>query len=221
MLDVSPDEWDQLLIRGWRRFGPVYFRPACKGCTQCVSLRIPTAGFRPSRSQRRASKASSRYTAVVGPPRIDAERLNLYHAWHSSRERDRGWPASPIDAKEYFLQFAYPHACAREVAYYEQTPRGSRLVGIGICDESRLGWSAAYFFYSPDAAEHSLGTANVLFQIEWAQRRNIPHVYLGYCVSSCASLRYKANFRPHEILVGRPGIGEEPRWMGDGSTHQR
>jgi arginine-tRNA-protein transferase len=26
-------------------------------------------------------------------------------------------------------------------------------------------------------------------------------------------MRYKATFRPHELLLGRPGPEEEPRWV--------
>ena len=32
MLDVTESEMDALLERGWRRFGPIYFRPACAAC---------------------------------------------------------------------------------------------------------------------------------------------------------------------------------------------
>ena len=35
LVDVTPAELDAMLARGWRRFGPVYFRPACEGCGEC------------------------------------------------------------------------------------------------------------------------------------------------------------------------------------------
>jgi leucyl-tRNA---protein transferase len=37
-------------------------------------------------------------------------------------------------------------------------------------------------------------------------------MYLGYRVSACASLKYKAAFHPQEVLMGRPLDFEEPRW---------
>src|SRR5271169_3996972 len=86
MLDVSPDELDALLERGWRRFGPIYFRPACAACTECVSLRVAVDRFEPSKSQRRSARACSRLRRVVGPPRVDDERLALYASWHAGRE---------------------------------------------------------------------------------------------------------------------------------------
>ena len=213
MTDVTPEEYERLLVRGWRRFGPVYFRPACQACTQCVSLRIPTATFQPNRSQRRARAACDFLRVVVGPPRVDEERLALYHAWHAEREQTREWSASPLDARGYYSQFAFPHPCAREVAYYDDTAEGGpRLVGLGICDEMPHAWSAVYFFYDPAYARLSPGTANIVFQVELARARGIEHVYLGYRVQDCVSLRYKGGFGPHELLEGRPAPEQSPRW---------
>ncbi|HYH96927.1 arginyltransferase [Hyalangium sp.] len=214
MMDVTASEFEAMLSRGWRRFGPVYFRPACQACSECVTLRIPTATFSPNRSQRRARAACARFRVVVGSPKVDAERLALYHAWHGWREKSREWQASELTAREYFIQFAFPHPCAREVAWYDdEAEQGPRLIAIGLCDETYDSWSAAYFFYHPDYAQFSLGTANVVKQVEIALERGLPHLYLGYRVKGCASLRYKGTFRPHELLEGRPGPTEEPRWQ--------
>jgi arginine-tRNA-protein transferase len=214
MRDVTPEEYERMLVRGWRRFGPLYFRPACRACMQCVSLRIPTDTFQPNRSQRRARAACAHFRVEVGTPQVDEQRLALYRSWHAERERTREWDASPLGLREYFLQFAFPHPSAREVAWYDDTARGGpRLVGLGICDETPHAWSAVYFFYDPAYARFSLGSANVVFQVELARARGIPHLYLGYRVQGCASLRYKGTFRPHELLEGRPGQEETPRWL--------
>jgi arginyl-tRNA--protein-N-Asp/Glu arginylyltransferase len=206
--DVSAQELEALLERGWRRFGPVYFRPVCRGCKECVSLRIPTASFRPNRSQRRARAASAHWRVEVGAPRVDGQRLALYRAWHAEREEHRDWEPSPLDARSYHLQFSFPHPSAREVTYWD----GTQLVGVGLCDETPRAWSAIYFFYAPAYARSSPGTTNVLVQVELARARGIPYVYLGYRVRGCASLRYKAAFRPHELLESRPGPGEAAEW---------
>jgi arginine-tRNA-protein transferase len=212
MVNVSPEELDSLLERGWRRFGPDYFRPACGGCSDCVPTRLPVADFAPTKSQRRAHRKAAGLRVVLGPPEVDEERLALYHAWHGDREAAREWSPSALDTQEYQLQFAFPHPAAREVAYYDDEA-GGRLVGVGICDETPRAFSLVYFFYDPAYRERSLGVANVVVSIEIARARGLPHVYLGYRVSACPSLVYKASFGPREELQGWPAPREVPRWV--------
>src|SRR5271165_6204457 len=109
MLDVTPPELDGLLERGWRRFGPMYFRPACTGCGECVSLRVLSGAFTPSKSQRRAARACQGLRRVVGAPRVDDARLDLYSRWHAEREDRRGWERNPQSRERYALEFAFPH----------------------------------------------------------------------------------------------------------------
>ena len=118
-----PTRWTLLLERGWRRFGPIYFRPACASCTECVSLRVLADRFEPSKSQRRAARACSRLRRVVGPPRVDDERLALYARWHAGRESARGWQPNGQTPERYSLEFAFPHPCAREAAFYDDERR--------------------------------------------------------------------------------------------------
>jgi len=209
-VDVTPPELEAMLERGWRRFGPDYFRPACRDCSECVPTRVPVAAFHPSKSQRRAARGLDDFVIRVGPPRFDDERLSLYHAWHASREGARGWDAAFLTEKAYRIQFTFPHPAAREITFTD--PSTGRLVGVGLCDETPHAWSAIYFFYDPTFARASLGTMNVLAQLRIAERRGIPHVYLGYRVEACASLAYKANYRPQERLVGWPEMDEAPVW---------
>ena len=51
---LSPEEYEQKMNEGWRKFGPVLFRPVCEVCQECRPIRISVAEFSPSRSQRRA-----------------------------------------------------------------------------------------------------------------------------------------------------------------------
>jgi arginine-tRNA-protein transferase len=212
MLDVGPDELDRLLERGWRRFGPDYFRPSCPSCSKCVPIRIPVASFAPTKSQRRARRKAEGLRLTVGPPLVDAERLALYHRWHKEREAAREWAPSALDASEYALQFAFPHPCAREVAFFDDEA-GGKLVGVGLCDEAPRAWSLVYFFFDPAYAHRSLGIANVVLGVEIAATRDIPYVYLGYSVAECASLRYKSAFGPREELQGWPKASEAPCWV--------
>jgi arginine-tRNA-protein transferase len=113
------------------------------------------------------------------------------------------------------MEFAFPHPCAREAAFYDDAA-GGRLVGVGLFDETPRALSAAFFFYDPDYARSGLGTANVVSLVDEARRAGREYVYLGYRVEGCASLRYKATFAPHELLRERPALDEPVRWHRGG-----
>lgn len=210
-VDVTAEELEPMLARGWRRFGPVYFRPACIGCGECVTLRVDVATFAPRKSQRRAAKNAARLRRVVGPPIVDDERLALYHRWHQQRETAKGWEPTAIDPERYAMDFAFPHPAAREAAFRDPAD-GDRLLGLGIFDETPHALSAVYFFWDPVLAPSSLGVANVVTLIDDARAKGLPHVYLGYRVLGCPSLVYKGSYGPHELLVGRPDEREPPTW---------
>jgi arginine-tRNA-protein transferase len=202
MLDVTAAETEAMLEQGWRRFGPIYFRPACAGCSSCVSLRVLVDRFAPRKSQRRAARHAASLRREVSAPIVDDARLALYAKWHAVREERRGWDANPQSRDRYALEFAFPHPCAREASFYDDE-QGGRLVAVGLFDATPRALSAAFFFHDPDYARYSLGSANVLALIDDARASGRPHVYLGYRVEGCASLEYKATFRPHELLSER------------------
>ena len=208
MTGVTPAELDGLLERGWRRFGPVYFRPVCATCDECVSVRVPVATFSPSPNLRRIMRRAAHLRLEVGEPVVDEERLDLYRRWHESREEARGWKPDRIGVESYAMQFCFPHAAAREFSFWD----GEELVAVGIADETPHALSAVYCYYDPEHRHLSLGTCNVLRCLEYARHRRLAYVYLGYRVEGCASLEYKGRFRPQERLRGRVDPPQFARW---------
>jgi len=185
------------LQAGWRRFGPVMFRPECATCRSCQSLRLPVADFRPSDSQRRVWKRNDADIDLrVGDPFVDPERLELFSAFHQHGHETKGWPAPDDDeAKlEFYMRNPFP---TEEWSYW----LGGRLVGLGYVDALPQGLSAIYFVHDPRHHRRSLGTFNILKMLEAARQRHVPHVYLGYYVDGCRSLEYKARFHPNEMLI--------------------
>jgi arginine-tRNA-protein transferase len=217
LLDVTPQEADALLDRGWRHFGPGWFRPVCRGCGACLSTRILAREFAPSRSQRRVLRRAQRLRVELRPPSYDRVRLALFHAWQDDRIATRGWERAPLTAKDYWMRFAFTAAFARELAYYDDDA-GGRLVMVSICDQTPNAWSAVFCFYDPAYARISPGIANILKILELARAQGQRHVYLGYCVLACPSLCYKDAFRPHETLVGLPRDDEPPGWVPSHGT---
>jgi len=171
-------------------------------------VRVPVANFAPSASLKRVARRTAHLRLEVGAPAVDDVRLSLYRRWHADREAERGWKRDSIGVESYAMQFCFPHAAAREFSYWE----GERLLAVGIADETPHALSAVYCFHDPARARLSLGTCNVLRSIEYARLRGLTHVYLGYRVEGCESLRYKARFQPQERLLGRVENGADPLW---------
>ena len=195
---LKPSEYLQRMERGWRRFGFTLFRPQCSGCVACQSLRVPTATFRPSRSQRRARQLNDgTITLTIGKPAVTRAKLRLYDRFHAFQSDCKGWARhSAKDPGSYRSSFVENPFVTEEWCYW----LGPELVAVGYVDVLPGGMSAIYFFYDPAQRPRSLGTLNVLSILDEAARRGIPYVYLGYYVRGCESLEYKANFQPNEVL---------------------
>src|SRR3978361_1213626 len=48
--------YEQFMDAGFRRGGRLVYQPTCKGCRQCMSIRVPVEAFRPDKSQRRCQR---------------------------------------------------------------------------------------------------------------------------------------------------------------------
>ena len=196
---LTVEEYGELMLAGWRRFGRALFRPVCVGCDECRPIRVVVAEFRPNSSQKRARKANDgEVTLRVGVPSVTAEKLALYDKYHGFQHGHQGWPdRGTKDAGSYAEAFVDQPFPVQEWCYF----LGDRLVGVGYVDALPVGLSAIYFFYDPAERSRSLGTFNVLKILASAAERGDSYAYLGYHVEGCRSLEYKANFRPFERLV--------------------
>jgi leucyl-tRNA---protein transferase len=182
------------LQQGWRRFGATIFRPECRSCMACQSLRVPVGMFQPTESQRRVwSRNRTAVEMKIGEPTFSPEREDLLRRFHQFGHETKGWPGDRAGL-EFFLDNPFR---TEEWSYW----LGERLVGVGYVDALAEGLSAIYFFHDPDESRRSLGTLNILTMIERAKERRLPHVYLGYYVDGCRSLEYKRRFAPNEVLT--------------------
>jgi len=187
---------DRRLAAGQRRHGALVYEPRCPDCDACISLRVLVDQFQPTASQRRVwQRGQANLTVQIGRPVVDQARLNLLNQ-HSEW---RGWRGEPdeVSAEFYEQIFVCSLFYSREITYYV----GSRLVAVAICDQGTEGVSAVYTFYDPAFAKWSLGTYSVLYQLQYCRTHGVPYLYLGYYVADCPSLRYKANFRPHQRKI--------------------
>ena len=204
------EDYERMLERGWRRFGRVFFRPACEGCQECRSLRVDVAAFRPNRSMRRTARQNQDLEMVLRPPSITQQHLRLYQRYHQDMSQRRGWPGKDISPVDYFQTFVEGgEGFAHELLFLDR----DRLLAVALVDLLPRAISAVYCFYEPTLRKRSLGVFSVLEQVGLARERGAPYLYLGYWVAGNASMRYKANYHPHQILAGRPAASEEPTWL--------
>ncbi len=188
----DPDLYATLLARGFRRTGKHLYRPRCIACEACISVRLPVADFKRSRSQRRTWEKNQDLVVRVRDAAYDAEHFALYQRYLDSRHPDGGMDDSTAaDYREFLLAPGVAGKCYE--FWLEQ-----RLVAVAIVDVLEDSLSAVYTFFEPQLAERGLGIYAILWEIEAAQKMDCTWLYLGYWIGDCQKMRYKAEFLPQQ-----------------------
>ncbi|KAJ8535428.1 hypothetical protein K7X08_023148 [Anisodus acutangulus] len=90
-------------------------------------------------------------------------------------------------------------------SFHQQYLIDGRLVAVGVIDILPKCLSSKYLFWDPDLAFLSLGKYSALQEIRWVTQNQVycpslQYYYLGYYIHSCSKMRYKAAYRPSELL---------------------
>ncbi|KAL1290303.1 hypothetical protein HN51_058754 [Arachis hypogaea] len=130
-------------------------------------------------------------------------------------------------------------------SFHQQYLIDGKLVAVGVIDVLPKCLSSKYLFWDPDFAFLSLGKYSALQEIGWVKENqahcpSLQYYYLGYYIHSCNKMRYKASYRPSELLcplryqwvsfdIARPLLDKRPYVVlsdssvlknGDSSLHQ-
>ncbi len=191
---------DDLTLYGFRRSQAVAYRPACSGCSACVSVRIVADAFQPSQSQRRAIRRNAKLERRLADPWASEEQYALFRAYLSDRHADGGM--ADMDVFDFASMIEETPVRTRVIEYRDpEAEDPSALVGAVLTDMLADGMSMVYSFFDPDYAKRSLGAYMILDHVKMAQSAGLPYVYLGYWVEGSQKMAYKARFRPLEGLV--------------------
>ncbi|MDT7688657.1 MAG: leucyl-tRNA---protein transferase [Acidobacteriota bacterium] len=181
---------DELWAKGWRHFGPVFFRYRrwhYIGRDYTVTpLRIDLGRFTRSRSQRRVVARNRDLRVEVRPTEIDAEMERMFR-----RHRLRFHEQVP-DSLDNFLSYspATVPCCNETVRVYS----GTRLVAAHFLDIGEEATSAVYAMFDPDESRRSLGIYTMLLAIEQTRRTGRRYYYPGYATREPSPYDYKKNF---------------------------
>ncbi|XP_058787585.1 arginyl-tRNA--protein transferase 2-like [Vicia villosa] len=90
-------------------------------------------------------------------------------------------------------------------SFHQQYLVDGQLVAVGVIDILPNCLSSKYLFWDPDFAFLSLGKYSALQEIGWVKDNQVycpslQYYYLGYYIHSCNKMRYKAAYRPSELL---------------------
>lgn len=181
-----------LLDAGFRRSGAAVYAPFCPACRACRALRVPVAGFRPRRDQRRCAVRNRDLSFTLHSRGSDDERRALYARYqmtvHGGGDaagadgllEDGGAPGGELHARD----------------------AGGRLLAVSVLDRWDDALSSVYCYWEPEAARRGLGTAMALAELALAARLGLRWWYPGYWIADCPAMAYKARFGPAEILQG-------------------
>lgn len=192
---VNQHIYNLLTLVGFRRSGKHLYRPNCKGCNACVSVRVPTESFQLKRKHRKTLNRNKDLSVKVIPARFVPEHYDLYERYINERHADGDMYPPTEDQYRSFLTLDKSFCQLVEF----RDPSG-KLVAVSAMDTLNHGISAIYTFFDPDQPRRSLGVFVVLWLILHARYNHLPFVYLGYWIESCSKMNYKTEYQPLEQL---------------------
>ncbi|MEW6282267.1 MAG: arginyltransferase [Candidatus Eremiobacterota bacterium] len=189
---LDPEDLERMLEQGFRRCANSCYINVCEGCSECIPIRVPVAGFAPSRTQRGVWRKNQDVELSIVEARYTDEGYRLY-ADYVERKFFRARPS-----EEDYCGFLVENlGCT---SHFEYRLEG-RLVGLGVVDVTPRAANSVYFAYDVGAGARRLGTYSMLREIEFCRSTGRDFLYMGFYVRDCRAMRYKAAFGPHEILV--------------------
>ncbi len=194
-ITLDKTSFSQLSDLGFRRSGNHIYRPHCDNCAACISARVPTANFHPSKSQKRVYNLNRDLTISYHQPENNPEYYDLYDRYISTRHHDGDmFPASEDQFRSFLVE-------SEQQTRFVEFRLDQTLLALSVVDQLEQGLSAIYTFFDPEQQRRSLGKFAILSLIEQARCEGLPYLYLGYWVAGCQKMMYKIDYLPIQLLI--------------------
>ncbi len=187
--DLNPGELEELLSRGWRKFGDYFFRPRCDDCRECVPIRVIAGDYRPTKSQKRTARKCRDVKVRFTELSYREEIFDIYRDHSMSRF------GKETDPNEFIGAFYNPSCPCLQSEYFLD----DELVAVGFLDRAEESLSSVYFIFKTAHEHLGLGTYGAMKEIEYAVQQGLGYYYLGYWIKGNGRMAYKGSFRPHEL----------------------
>lgn len=209
LLDADADAINSMLTTaGFRRSQTIAYKPACDGCSACVSVRIPVDAFELTTSYRRILRKNRDLMRIPREPMATEPQFELLHKYLNQRHANGGM--SDMDDEDFAAMVEETTVSTLLFEYWTKPdpdddaaePLGrDRLVATALTDVIDDGLSMVYSFFDPQEHARSLGSYMILDHVAKARELGLPYVYLGYWIEGCRKMSYKARYRPLEALT--------------------
>ena len=186
---------EALTHSGFRRSQSIAYRPACEGCSACVSVRVKADQFAASRNQKRILKRSDDLVRTEVQAEATREQFALLRTYLDSRH-----PGGGMSDMGLFDYVAMVEETPVDTRIIEYRAPGGALLACALTDRLKDGLSMVYSFFHPGEEARSLGTYMILDHVRAAREAGLPYVYLGYWVRGSEKMDYKVRFAPLEAL---------------------
>lgn len=194
--EISPQQLDALLAKGWRHFGEHFVRYNIgfheNELRLVLPLRIRLADFTLSKSQRRVLKRNQDLQIVIRPIEITKEKEILFEA-HKQRFNH----SIPDSLYDFLSHSPAAVPCeALEVCVYER----EKLLAASFFDVGAESISAVYAMFDPLETSRSLGIFTMLMVIDYAIKNSKTFYYPGYAYEGNSFYDYKKRFSALEFF---------------------
>lgn len=194
-LELDQQQLTLLSLNGFRRSGKVVYRPQCKQCQACTSVRIDCQQLQLSKSQKRVLRKNRDLTLVVETPDEALKHYPVFQRYIDERHADGDmYPASFGQYREFLIE---GFGNSRFLSAYLQ----GQYLGSLVFDIFEDGLSSVYCFFDPDESRRSPATWLIISLSLVARSLRLPYNYLGYFVEGCQKMDYKNRFAPLQGFI--------------------